>query len=117
MMKEKSLHIIKSQGDITPLLSYLSDYTVYLNLPCILTLTKLLRIGMPYLYCEGLKTFPIRLLHVWDSEGFVYLRIQNLQSGRVHEISRILQDDIEYCLWKVASLDYLMNLSNENIDI
>jgi hypothetical protein len=66
------------------------------------------------MYCEGQKTFPIRLLHVWDSQGFVYLRIQNLRTGKVYEISRLLQDDIEYCLWEIASLDYLMNLSKIN---
>jgi hypothetical protein len=96
-----------------PLLSYLPDYIVYLNLPCVLTLSKTLRIGMPYMYHEGLKTFPIRLLHIWDSDGFVYLRIQNLRTGQVYEISRLLQADTGYCLWEIASLDYIMNLSNK----
>jgi hypothetical protein len=69
---------------------------------------------MPYMYHEGQKTFPIRLLHIWDSDGFVYLRIQNLQTGQVYEISRILKDDNEYCLWEIASLDYLMNLTKQS---
>jgi hypothetical protein len=68
---------------------------------------------MPYIYHEGLKSFPIQLLHVWDSDGFVYLRIQNLQTGQVYEISRILKDNTEFSLWEIASLDYLMNLSNK----
>lgn len=101
---------IKPPADKDLLLSYLPDYTVYLNLPCVLTLSKTLRVGMPYMYHEGLKTFPIRLLHVWDSDGFVYLRIQNLETGKVHEISRLLHADTGYCLWEIASLDYLMNL-------
>lgn len=54
-----------------------------------------------------------RLLDVWDSYGFVYLRIQNMQTGQVYKISSILKDDTEYCLWEIASLDYLMNLSNK----
>jgi len=97
-----------------PLLSYLPNYTVYLNLQCVLTLSKTLRIGMPYMYHEGLKTFPIRLLHIWDSDGFVYLRIQNLRTGQVSEISQLLQADTAYCLWAIASLDYLLNLSDRN---
>jgi hypothetical protein len=113
-MKEQSQHTIKSPGDINPLLSYLPEHTVYLNLPCILTLNKTLRIGMPYLYCEGQKTFPIRLLHVWDSDGFVFLRIQNLRTGQVYEISWLLQGDIEYCLWEIASLDYLISLTDKS---
>jgi hypothetical protein len=68
---------------------------------------------MPYLYHEGQKTFAIRLLHVWDSDGFVYLRIQNMQTGQVYEISSILKDDTGSCLWEIASLDYLMSLLNK----
>ena len=48
MMKEQSKHTIISQGNIRHLLLYLPDYTVYLNLPCILTLNKTLRIVMPH---------------------------------------------------------------------
>ena len=65
------------------------------------------------MYHEGLKTFPIRLLHVWDSDGFVYLKIQNLKTGQVYEISRLLQADNEYCLWEIASHDYLMDLAKK----
>jgi hypothetical protein len=112
-MKDKLRHTVKSDSNTKPMLEYLSDNTVYLNLPCILTLNKTLRIGMPYMYHEGQKTFPIRLLHVSDFDGFVYLRIQNLQTGQVYEISRLMQVDTEYCLWEIASLDYLMNLSSK----
>ena len=112
-MKEQLQQIVKSKGDIATVLSYLPNHMVYLNLPCILTHNKTLRIGMPYMYCEGQKTFPIRLLHVWDSDGFVYLRIQNLKTGQVYEISRLLQADIEYCLWEIASLDFKLNLATK----
>jgi hypothetical protein len=111
-MKEQA-QPAKPPDDNVSLLSYLPDYIVYLNLPCVLTLSKTLRIGMPYMYHEGQKTFPIRLLHIWDSDGFVYLRIQNLETGKVHEISWLLKADIEYCLWEIASLDYLMNMAKK----
>jgi len=97
-----------------PLLSYLPDYTAYLNLPCVLTLSKTLRIGMPYMYHEGLKTFPIRLLHIWDYDGFVHLRIQNLESGEVYEISRLLNAGTDYCLWEIASLDFILNIATKS---
>jgi hypothetical protein len=112
-MKEQS-QPAKPPDDNVPLLLYLPDYTVYLNLPCVLTLSKTLRIVMPYMYHEGLKSFPIRVLHIWDSEGFVYLRIQNMRTGQVHEISRLLQAENKYCLWEIASLDYIMKLSSMN---
>ena len=109
-MKEQSQPVEPKDHNV-PLLSYLPDYTVYLNLPCILTLSMTLRIGMPYMYHEGLKTFPIRLLHVCDSDGFVYLRIQNLKTGKVYEISRLLQTNTGYCLWEIASLDFILDLA------
>ena len=112
-MKNQIMNINNSDCNFNSLLHYLPDYRVYLNLPCVLTLNKTLRIGMPYMYHEGQKTFAIRLLHVWNSDGFVYLRIQNLQTGQVYKISSILKDNTEYCLWEIASLDYLMNLSNK----
>lgn len=110
-MKDHIMNINNSEVNITQLLQYLPDHRVYLNLPCILTLNKTLWIGMPYLYHEGQKTFAIRLLHVWDSDGFVYLRIQNLQTGQVYKISSILKDDTEFSLWEIASLDFIMNLA------
>ncbi len=110
-MKDQIMNINNSEVNINSVLQYLPDYRVYLNLPCVLTLNKTLRIGMPYMYHEGQKTFAIRLLHVWDSDGFVYLSIQNLQTGQVYEISIILKDDTGFSLWEIASLDYLMNLA------
>ncbi len=76
-----------------------------------LDILLLLTLEMEESPCEGLKTFPIRLLHVWDSGGFVYLRIQNLKTGKVYEISRLLHADTGYCLWEIASLEYIMNLN------
>jgi hypothetical protein len=113
-MKDQSQR--KPPDDNVPVFAYLPDYTVFLNLPCVLTLSKTLRVGMPYLYHEGLKMFPIRLLHIWDSDGFVYLRIQNLQTGKVYEISRLLQTDTEYCLWEIASLDFILDLATNAHD-
>ncbi len=70
-MKNQNMNNNKSEVNINHVLQYLTDHRVYLNLPCILTLNKTLRIGMLYMYHEGQKTFPIRVLHIWDSEGFV----------------------------------------------
>jgi len=112
-MKDQIINNNNSEVSINSILQYLPDCRVYLNLPCILTINKTLWIGMPYMYHEGLKTFAIRLLHIWDSDGFVYLRIQNLETGKVYEISRLLHADTDYCLWEIASMDYLMNLSNK----
>jgi hypothetical protein len=109
-MIDQPMHTNHSEGNIEPILKYLPNNTIYLNMRCILTLTKTLKIGMPYLFQEGQHTFPIRLLRLWHSDGFVYLSIQNWLS-QVYKISWTLQEDIEYCLWAIASLDYLMDLA------
>ena len=89
------------------MIKYLPNNRVYINLPCILTLNKTIAIGMPYLKVEGSHTDSIRVLDIRDAEGYVYIKIQNLKTGEVHTISWILQNDIEYCLWYLVSLDYI----------
>ncbi len=95
-------------------LIYLPDNSVILNMPFILTINKLLKIGMPYMKLEGSHTDAIRLLNVFDENGCVYLKIQNLQTGKVNTISWNLNYSGDYWLWTIASMDYIMNIANKN---
>lgn len=95
---------------IKPMIEYLLDNVVYIDLPNILTLSNTLRIGMPYLYHEGQHFLAIRLLHLWDEDGFVYLKVQDLQKGRVFTISCKLEQNNDFSLWSLASWDYLIGL-------
>src|ERR1035437_1513283 len=113
-MKTKPINTIKSEINITHILQYLNDNVIYLNLPNILTLNKTLKIGMPYLFNEGQRTFAIRLLHLWDEDEFAYLKVQELKNGRVYTISCRLEHETDYYMWSVASLDYLMTITKKS---
>jgi hypothetical protein len=81
-----------------------------------LTRDKKLKIGYPYLKIENwLTDLPtgIRLLDVWDEGNIVYLKIQDLKTHRVYNLSHNLDYSGEFWLWSLADLDSLMNLSNK----
>jgi len=41
---------------------------------------------MPLLYTEGIHSFAVRLLDVWNEDEFVYLKIQDLQTNKTFNI-------------------------------
>ena len=82
-------------------------------MPFILTTDRILTVGMPYMKLEGQHTDAIRLLDVWDADGYIYLKIQGLQTGKVNTISWILEDTGGYWLWSLSSLDYIMCISDK----
>ena len=110
----KEIHQHKPVANIINknILEYLPPNTVILDLPFILTPDKTLTVGMPYMKLEGLHKDAIKLLDVWDEDNVVYLKIQNIQTGKINTISWILDYSGGYWLWSLASLDYLMNLTN-----
>jgi hypothetical protein len=105
----------RSDHSKTPdaIIEYRPNNTVYLNLPCILTSTKTLKIGSAYMYKEGQHIFPVKILNMHDADGYVFLSIQNLWTGSTMEISWILNNDFSYTLWSIASLDYIIDLTSE----
>jgi len=74
-------------------LEYLQSDIVRLNLPFILTEDKILVLGMPYLKLEGNHIDAVRLLDVNDNEGYVYLKIEDINTGNVYTISWLLEYD------------------------
>lgn len=94
-------------------LEYITSDTVKLNLHFILTSDKKLTLGMPYMMLEGTHSNAVKLLHVWDDEGIVYLKVQDLATTMTYTISWNLMYTGEFWLWSLADFDYLMNLSNK----
>jgi hypothetical protein len=90
-------------------LEYLQPYIVRLDLPFILTEDKMLVLGMPYLKLEGNHIDAVRLLDVCDKEGYVYLKIEDIKTGRVYTISWLLEYEGEFWLWSIASLEFIEN--------
>ena len=109
-MEKQPHHKIVTQASSNNKLEYLPNNTVKLDLPFILTTEKKLQIGMPYMILDRQHTNAIRLLNVSDTDGIVYLKIQNLQTGEVNTISWNLNYSGDYWLWSIATLDYIVNL-------
>jgi hypothetical protein len=47
---------------------------------------KILILGMPFMYLEGNHTNAFRLIDLWDTNGYVYLKIRDLQTEKVNTI-------------------------------
>lgn len=90
-------------------LEYLQPDIVRLDLPFILTEDKILVLGMPYLKLEGNHIDAVRLLDVNDNEGYVYLKIEDINTNSVYTISWLLEYDGEFWLWAIASFEYIEN--------
>ena len=89
-------------------LEYLQPNVVRLDLPFILTEDKILVYGMPYLKLEGKHIDAIRLLSVWDKKGYVYLKIENIETCKITTISWLIDYNGDYWLWALSSLQYLL---------
>lgn len=94
-------------------LEYLTNNTVILDLPFILTTKKELKIGMPYMMLEGGHTDAVKLLDVWDKDNFVYLKVQDLSNCRLYTVSWNLGYAGDFWLWSLASLSHLYKLADK----
>ena len=93
--------------------------TFILDRPFILTQSKTLVKGMPYLYNEGSYSVAVRLLEAWlepESEGeFVYLSLQELQTDRTFTVRWNLDYEGDYYLWSLADFESIMNISKKQL--
>ena len=87
--------------------------TFVMDRPFVLTQNKTLVTGMPYLYSEGNRSVAVRLLEVWEENDFIYLSLEELQSGRTFKVSWNLDYDGGYFLWSLADLPSIMNISKK----
>lgn len=107
MKPNKCVSAINADYNIQNKLEYISHDKVRLDLPFILTENKTLVIGMPYLLIEEYDIDAIRLMRVWDKDGYVYLKIENLQTKHVGVISWLIDYDGDYWIWSLRNLSYL----------
>ena len=105
-MLEHSHNLSSSGQSDNQVIKYLTPDKVRLNLPFILTHDKLLIIGIPYMKTEywlaDSKTEAVRLLDVWDSDGIVYLKVQNLVTGKIDTLTWNLEYTGGFWLWSLA---------------
>ncbi|MGD0583760.1 MAG: hypothetical protein ABR974_12555 [Bacteroidales bacterium] len=87
-------------------LEYVTPNTIVLDLPFILTGSKNLTRNMPYMLLEG-KPKAIRLLDFCDTDGIVYLDVQELLSGSTYTMSWNMEFDSGYWIWSMADFETL----------
>ena len=107
----KTLNDLNDQHNRTPdTIIYERQQILTLDREFILTQDKNLVTGIPYLYSEGSHHVAVRLLKVWEEDDFIYLSLEELQSGRPFKVSWNLDYQGSYYLWTIADLPTLMNL-------
>ncbi len=114
----RGIEKISSKNIVSNRLKYLSTDEVLLDYPFILCAEKKLRIGHSYLKIENWltdKPTPVKLLGIWDNNGIVYLKIQDLETLKVDVLSYNLEYEGGFWIWIFASLNYLIhhNLGKE----
>lgn len=87
--------------------------TFTLDRAFILTQGKKLVTGMPYLYLEGSHIEAVKLLDVWDTNNYVFVKIIGLKTGKINTLSWTLDYSGTYWLWSLSSYDYLQKLAVE----
>ena len=100
-------------GEGHKVLEYLSNDTIVLKLPFIMTQGKRLTKGMPYLKVEkktnGEDIAAIRLLNYQEYQGVIYLNVQDLKTNRRYNISHNMEIDGDWWFWSLADFDTLIN--------
>ena len=97
-------------------LEHLSNDTIVLDLPFIMTQGKRLTKSMPYLKVEkkvaGHDTAAIRLLDYQDYEGVIYLNVQDLKTNRCYNITWNMEIDSDgWWFWSLADFDTLTDFT------
>ena len=90
-------------------LEYISDDSIILDLPFIMTTGKRLTVGMPYMKLEkkiiGEEIAAIRLLGFQDYQGIIYLNVQDLKTGKHYNLSYNMEIDSDgMWFWSLADI-------------
>jgi len=105
-------HIYINSSD-RKVLEYLSNDTIVLDLPFIMTQGKRLTTNMPYLKLEkrlaGNDIVAIRLIDFDDKDGIVTLYVQELKGKKTYYLSANMDYDGEMWFWSLADLESLIS--------
>ena len=114
-----SLEYQIDKAEIGKRFRYISSDTILFDYHIILVKDSKLKIGNAYIKIGSWFTDssprPVKLLDVWDNEYIVYLKIQDLQTGKMEVLSHNLQYVGEVWLWSLANLDYLCEVADNSL--
>jgi len=93
----------------TPILTYLPNERVHINLDNILTRNQIVHPEMLLLKIEGRHVDVIKVKKIEDRDGYLYIMIEDQITGRVNNLIQILDHENKFFLWWVVSYEYVMN--------
>lgn len=97
------------------LVKYYRDGSISVALNNILTAKGHLYKGMKAVKIEGGDMDMIEVLDYWLDDGLLVLKIKNLVTGKVSEISQILDRANDFFLWYLIGLGYLYSMINKQV--
>lgn len=97
------------------IMSYLPNGAVKIDLDNILTIDKIVHPEMLLLKQEGSHFDVIRVLDIWDQDGYLKIKIEDRKTDRVNVISQILDRNNGYFIWTLISYPYAMKMIEDRV--
>jgi len=113
MMPENAQNKTFSTSD--DIMIYLPNGGVRIDLDNILTIDRIIYPDMLLLKQEGSHFDIIRVIDIWDENGYVKIRIQDRKTGREHDISQILDRNNGYFIWTLISYQFAMKMFEDQV--
>lgn len=106
----------ESSAGIKPkrLIKYITPEKIWIGLPFIDTQNNIVMLGMAYMKTENWladsKTEAVRLLDVWESDGILNVKVQNLTTLKVNTLIWNLKYTDGQWMWSITDLPTIMKL-------
>lgn len=107
-MKEQAMETNTTEQIVVQpneIITYNPDGSVQIHMDNILTSDQVIFPGMLLFKSEGIHIDVVRILEIWDKDGYLYIKIEDNKTGKIGTISKRI--GIDYHLWTLVSYDYL----------
>jgi hypothetical protein len=106
--KTSNRTVTSAENQSKPLIKYINPGEVWIGLPFINTPYNILMLGMVYLKTENWladsKTEAVRLLDVWETEGILNVKVQNLNTYEVQTLIWNLEYTDGKWMWSITDM-------------
>jgi len=87
------------------IITYYPDGSVQILMNCIMTIDHIIFPGMILLKSEGIHFDVVKVLEIWDKDGYLYIKIEDNKTAKISTISKRIS--IDYYLWTLISYEYI----------
>ena len=98
---------VQSNSQKKSLITYYPKGNAQIFLDCILTPDHLVHQNMLLIKVEGTHVDIVNLISVRNTQDMVYLKIMDMRTKNVHEISQRLDADENFFVWWIISYSYI----------